>query len=65
VIRLAIDYGLCTGNGRCHALFPDLFDDDERGYGRVLVEELGDEQLEHAQRAVIACPEQAVTVTTG
>jgi ferredoxin len=64
VIRLTIDYALCTGNGRCHALFPELFDDDERGYGRVLTEELDDEQLEHAQRAVIACPEQAVTVTT-
>jgi len=64
VIRLTIDNALCTGNGRCHALFPELFDDDERGYGRVLSEELGDEQLEQAQRAVIACPEQAISVTS-
>ena len=64
MIRLTIDYAFCTGNGRCFTLFPELFGDDERGYGRVLTEELGDEQLERAQRAVSACPEQAISVTS-
>jgi ferredoxin len=65
MIRLRIDEALCTGNGRCHALFPELFGDDERGYGRVLSEQLGDERLDHARRAEIACPERAISVTTG
>lgn len=34
MMRLHIDEGLCTGNGRCYALFPELFIDDDSGYGQ-------------------------------
>jgi ferredoxin len=62
-MRLMIDDARCTGNGRCYALLPDLFTDDERGHGRVVGDgALGDDQAEAARRAVVACPEDAITI---
>jgi ferredoxin len=62
-MRLVIDYDRCSGNGRCYALFPDLFTDDERGYGQTIGDgAIGEHQLAEAQRAALCCPEQAITV---
>jgi ferredoxin len=62
-MRIVIDAGLCTGNGRCYLLFPGLFTDDDRGYGKVIGEvSIGDDQLAQARRVVVACPEQAITI---
>jgi ferredoxin len=62
-MRVVIDYDRCTGNGRCYSLFPDLFSDDERGYGQVMGDgAVGDDQLDRARRAVLCCPEQAITI---
>jgi ferredoxin len=62
-MRIVIDYELCVGNGRCYARFPGLFGDDERGYGQVIGDgSIGDSQLDEARRAVVACPEAAVTI---
>lgn len=63
MIRLVIDYSLCTGNGRCYAVHPDLFTDDERGYGHVVGEGvLEGHRREEAERALLCCPEQAITL---
>ncbi len=62
-MRVVIDYERCTGNGRCYALFPDLFGDDESGYGQVIGDgSIGDDQLDEARSAVVACPEDAVAI---
>lgn len=62
-MRLVIDYDLCCGSGRCYALFPQLFTDDDRGYGQVIGDGLVDEaRADEANRAVTTCPEQAITV---
>lgn len=61
--RVVIDSQRCTGNGRCYSLFPGLFTDDDRGYGQVIDEgPLSSEQLDEAQGAVLACPEDAITI---
>jgi len=62
-MRVVIDTERCTGHGRCYSLAPTVFSDDEEGYG-VLI---GDgavtaDQLEDARRAVLACPERAITI---
>lgn len=62
-MRVVIDGGRCTGNGRCYSLFPRLFSDDDRGYGRVVGDGcIGGDELDEAQRAVLACPEDAITI---
>jgi ferredoxin len=63
MMRLVIDDTRCSGNGRCYALFPDLFADDDRGYGRVLGDGvLRQQDSEVARNAVLCCPEYAISV---
>jgi ferredoxin len=66
-MRIVIDTARCTGHGRCYGLAPDLVVDDERGYGQVIGDgRLGDEALRaQAERAVLACPERAVSIEEG
>jgi ferredoxin len=62
-MKIVIDPGACSGNGRCYTLAPELFTDDERGYGQVVGDgTISDDQLELAQRAVLACPEDAISI---
>jgi ferredoxin len=62
-VRIAIDSSLCSGHGRCYALIPSLFVDDELGFGQVRGDGTIAPGLEQdAQRAVRACPEHAITV---
>ena len=63
MMRLHIDYDLCSGNGRCYALFPDLFTDDESGYGQTIGDGMiAEDQLAQAHRAMLCCPEKAITI---
>jgi len=63
-MKIAIDVSLCSGHGRCYALTPTLFVDDERGFGQVRGDGTVPPGLEaDAERAVRSCPEHAVTVT--
>jgi ferredoxin len=42
---------------------PLLFSDDERGYGQVIgAGEVPSEHQEMARHAILACPEQAITL---
>ena len=63
-MKVQIDPAVCQGHGRCYDLAPDLFGDDEEGYGQVL----GDGVVppgyqDSARRAVANCPERAIEVT--
>jgi len=60
-MRVLIDHDRCQGHGRCYDLAPDLFGEDEDGYGVVL----GDGRVppgreEDARLAKANCPEAAV-----
>jgi ferredoxin len=62
-VRIQIDSGRCQGHGRCYDLAPELFGEDEEGYGQVLGEGVvppGREQ--DARLAKANCPERAVDV---
>ena len=63
-MRVLIDPERCQGHGRCYDLAPDLFGEDEDGYGVVL----GDGQVppgneDDARLAEANCPEAAVALT--
>jgi ferredoxin len=62
-MRVVIDTERCTGHGRCYSLAPTVFTDDEEGYG-VLIGDgaISADQLEDARRALLACPEGAITI---
>ena len=65
-MKVTIDSTLCTGHGRCYSLSPTVFDSDDDGNGRVIVDDLDPEanaaQLAAARIAVANCPEQAISV---
>ncbi len=60
-MKVRIDSGLCQGHGRCYDLAPDLFTDDEEGYGQVTGSGLVPAAAEEdARKAALNCPEQAI-----
>jgi ferredoxin len=62
-VKLHIDSAVCQGHGRCYDLAPDLFGDDDEGFGQVLGDGIvppGKEQ--EARLAVANCPERAITL---
>jgi ferredoxin len=62
-LKLRIDPGKCQGHGRCYDLSPDLFDDDDEGYGQVLGDgTVSADRLEEARKAVVNCPESAISL---
>jgi ferredoxin len=53
----------CTGHGRCYMIAPDLFDDDDSGYGIVKHGGIVPPELEiDARTAVSGCPESAIRI---
>ena len=60
-VKLQINSELCQGHGRCYDLAPDLFGDDDEGFGKVLGDGIvpADEDRQ-ARLAVANCPERAI-----
>ncbi len=62
-MKVVIDHDRCTGHGRCYATAPDLFVDDDAGYGQVIGDgNVPEGQEDAARSAVDSCPEQAITI---
>lgn len=62
-MKVSIDSARCQGHGRCYDLAPQVFREDDEGYGEVLnggVVPPGQEQAAHLGEA--NCPEQAVVI---
>ena len=60
-MKLHIDPGVCQGHGRCYDLAPDLFGDDEEGFGQVLGDGVVPPGKEREARLAVAnCPERAI-----
>ena len=62
-MKVQISSERCQGHGRCYDLAPDLFGDDDEGYGKVLgtgVVPPGKEREAHL--AAANCPERAIDV---
>lgn len=62
-MKLQIDPAVCQGHGRCYDLAPDLFGEDDEGYGQVLDDGIVPSGKEpDARRAVANCPERAIAL---
>jgi ferredoxin len=60
-VKLQINPDLCQGHGRCYDLAPDLFGDDEEGFGQVLGDGIVPPDKERDARLAVAnCPERAI-----
>jgi ferredoxin len=62
-VKLQIDPSVCQGHGRCYDLVPDLFGDDDEGFGQVLGDGIVPPDKEQEARLAVAnCPERAITL---
>lgn len=62
-LRLALDPIVCDGHGVCAELFPERVSLDDWGYPIIDSQPIGRELVEHARRAVAACPVLALRLT--
>jgi ferredoxin len=60
-VKLQINPDVFQGHGRCYDLAPDLFGDDEEGFGQVLGDGIVPPDKEREARLAVAnCPERAI-----
>ena len=59
---LGVDRIRCDGRGYCAELLPEMIRLDDWGYPIVSSERVPDHLLDHARRAVAACPLLAIRV---
>ena len=55
-LRLRVDPIVCDAHGVCAELFPERVSLDDWGYPIVDADPIGRDLLDHARRAVAACP---------
>jgi len=60
-MKVRIDPARCQGHGRCYDLVPDLFGEDDEGFGLVLGDGVVPPGKERQARLAVAnCPERAI-----
>ena len=62
-MKVSIDVDRCQGHGRCYEVAPDVFTDDDRGRGEVIMADVPAEFEAQVLLAVSACPEKALTIS--
>lgn len=62
-MKVTIDVDRCQGHGRCYEVAPDVFTDDERGRGELIMSDVPAEFEAQVRLAVSACPEKAITIS--
>jgi len=62
-MKVHVDAERCQGHGRCYALAPQVFESDDLGNGVEIGDGVVPEELyAAARRAVLNCPESAITI---
>jgi ferredoxin len=61
-MKVLIDRSRCTGNARCNAVAPELFDLDDDGYVVQSEVSVPSGLEDRARNAANSCPEQVITV---
>ena len=61
-MKLHVDLALCVGHGRCYALAPDLFEEDESGRCVLRVPAVPPDLEDQARLGEQNCPEGAIRI---
>lgn len=59
-MKVQADREVCIQAGNCVMVADAIFDQDDDGIVVVLVDEVGDDELDHVREAVKLCPSQAL-----
>jgi ferredoxin len=65
VSRIVVDYAVCVGHGQCYSLAPTLFEPDDDGRTKPLVEEVPPGDARQAAAVVQCCPAEALSLDSG
>lgn len=60
MVKVRADRDVCIQAGNCVMVADAVFDQDDDGIVVVLVDEVPDDEVEHAREAVKLCPSQAL-----
>ncbi len=61
-MKARIDFERCTGHGRCYALCPEVFAEDDNGYPVLDDSPIPDDLAARVRRAADNCPESAIAL---
>jgi len=61
-LEVSVDRGRCCGYAVCMGVCPEVFDLDDDGLARVLLDEVPPELEEKVRFAEMSCPEAAIKV---
>jgi ferredoxin len=64
-VKVAADRDVCIQAGNCVMVADAVFDQDDDGIVVVLVDDIPDDEIDHAREAVKLCPSQALKLTEG
>ncbi|WKG04289.1 ferredoxin [Mycolicibacterium sp. HK-90] len=62
-MKVEADRDACIASGNCVMVSDVVFDQDDDGVVEVLVDELPDDEIDHAREAVKLCPATALKLT--
>ncbi len=63
-MKARIDLERCCGHGRCYALCPEVFAEDDDGYPILSPLPIAEGLADRVRRAADNCPEAAITILT-
>ena len=61
-MKIDVDFDLCESNGLCEAMAPEVFSIDDDDYLQLSTDEATPETIDDVERAVAACPKQAISL---
>ena len=63
-MKVKVDAALCTGQGRCYVVSPEMFTPDDEGFcaERGTEREVPPGMEDRAQHGADSCPEGAITI---
>ena len=64
-MKVKVDMDTCCGHGRCYALCPEIFGEDEEGYPVVSNPSVPEHLEAQVRRASDNCPEAAIELVSG
>jgi ferredoxin len=63
-MKIEVNAALCSGNARCNAVAPEVYEVDDSGFCAITTLDVAPEQEAAAVRGAEACPERAIAIVS-
>ena len=62
-MKVVVDHDVCSGDGLCEQICPEVFEMDDEGLAIVLVDDVPADAEESCREAVESCPEDCIKIS--